>query len=99
MRASALSPRTRQSSVTLPGIWRQAALRQEPLAFFRLIAEGHPKSVSELAMPASRGEQNLLRTRHKLSAIDLVQLNEGEGRIYLPVVASRKVHLDINLLM
>jgi hypothetical protein len=34
-------------------------------ALLRLIAERHPKSVSELAMLAGRAEQNVLRTLHK----------------------------------
>src|SRR6266436_938475 len=58
----------------------------------RLIAERHPKSVSELATLAGRAEQNVLRTLHKLSAAGLVRLNKGEGRAYQPVVAGRKVH-------
>jgi predicted transcriptional regulator len=47
-----------------------------------LIAERHPKSVSELAILAGRAEQNVLRTLHKLSAVGLVRLDKGEGRAY-----------------
>jgi predicted transcriptional regulator len=64
----------------------------------RLIAERHPKSVSELAMLAGRAEQNVLRTLHKLSAAGLVRLDKGDGRAYQPVVAGRKVHFEIDLL-
>ena len=64
----------------------------------RLIAERHPKSVSELAILAGRAEQNVLRTLHKLSAVGLVRLDKGEGRAYQPVVAGRRVHFEIDLL-
>ena len=67
-------------------------------ALLRLIAERHPKSVSELAMLAGRAEQNVLRTLHKLSAAGLVRLDKGDGRAYQPVVAGRKVHFEIDLL-
>lgn len=67
-------------------------------ALLRLIAERHPKSVSELAILAGRAEQNVLRTLHKLSAVGLVRLDKGEGRAYQPVVAGRKVHFEIDLL-
>jgi predicted transcriptional regulator len=67
-------------------------------ALLRLIAERHPKSVSELATLAGRAEQNVLRTLHKLSAVGLVRLDKGEGRAYQPVVAGRKVHFEIDLL-
>jgi predicted transcriptional regulator len=63
-----------------------------------LIAERHPKPISELATLAWRAEQNVLRTLHKLSAAGLVRLNKGEGRTYQPVVAGRKVHFEIDLL-
>jgi predicted transcriptional regulator len=68
-------------------------------ALLRLIAERHPKSVSELATLAGRAEQNVMRTLHKLSAVGLVRLDKGEGRAYQPVVAGRKVHFEIDLLM
>jgi predicted transcriptional regulator len=64
----------------------------------RLIAERHPKSVSELAILAGRAEQNVLRTLHKLSAVGLVRLDKGGGRAYQPVVAGRRVHFEIDLL-
>jgi len=64
----------------------------------RLIAERHPKSVSELASLAGRAEQNVLRTLHKLSAVGLVRLDKGEGRAYQPIVAGRRVHFEIDLL-
>jgi predicted transcriptional regulator len=67
-------------------------------ALLRLIAERHPKSVSELAMLAGRAEQNVLRTLRKLSAAGLVRLDKGDGRAYQPVVAGRKVHFEIDLL-
>ena len=67
-------------------------------ALLRLIAQRHPKSVSELAMLAGRAEQNVLRTLHKLSAAGLVRLDKGDGRAYQPVVAGRKVHFEIDLL-
>ena len=67
-------------------------------ALLRLIAERHPKSVSELAALAGRAEQNVLRTLHKLSAAGLVRLDKGEGRAYQPVVAGRTVHFEIDLL-
>jgi predicted transcriptional regulator len=68
-------------------------------ALLRLIAERHPKSVSELAILAGRVEQNVLRTLHKLSAAGLVRLDKGEGRAYQPVVAGRRVHVEIDLLV
>jgi predicted transcriptional regulator len=67
-------------------------------ALLRLIAERHPKSISELAILAGRAEQNVLRTLHKLSAAGLVRLDKGDGRAYQPVVAGRKVHFEIDLL-
>jgi len=67
-------------------------------ALLRLIAERHPKSVSELAILAGRAEQNVMRTLHKLSAVGLVRLDKGEGRAYQPVVAGRRVHFEIDLL-
>ena len=67
-------------------------------ALLRLIAERHPRSVSELAMLAGRAEQNVLRTLHKLSAAGLIRLDKGDGRAYQPVVAGRKVHFEIDLL-
>jgi predicted transcriptional regulator len=48
----------------------------------RLIAQRHPKSVSELATLAGRAEQNVMRTLHKLSAVGLVRLIKGGGRAY-----------------
>jgi predicted transcriptional regulator len=63
-----------------------------------LIAEHHPKFVSELAILAGRAEQNVMRTPHKLSAVGLVRPNQGEGRAYQPVVAGRRVHFAIDLL-
>jgi predicted transcriptional regulator len=67
-------------------------------ALLRLIAERHPKSISELAALAGRAEQNVLRTLQKLSAVGLVRLDKGVGRAYQPVVAGRKVHFEIDLL-
>ena len=67
-------------------------------ALLRLIAERHPKSVSELAILAGPAEQNVMRTLHKLSAVGLVRLDKGEGRAYQPVVAGRRVHFEIDLL-
>jgi predicted transcriptional regulator len=67
-------------------------------SLLRLIAERHPKSVSELATLTGRAEQNLLRTLHKLAAAGLVRLDKGAGRAYQPVVAVRKVHFEIDLL-
>jgi predicted transcriptional regulator len=67
-------------------------------ALLRLIAERHPKSISELALLAGRAEQNVLRTLRKLSAVGLVRFEKGGGRAYQPVVAGRKVHFEIDLL-
>jgi predicted transcriptional regulator len=67
-------------------------------AVLRVIAEQHPKSVSELATLTHRAPQNLLRTLHKLSAVGLVRFERGEGRAYQPVVTARKVHFEIDLL-
>ena len=64
----------------------------------RVIAEREPQSVSELAKMTGRAEQNLMRTLRKLSAAGIVRLDHGEGRSYRPVVAARKVHIEIDLL-
>ena len=64
----------------------------------RVIAEQEPRSVSELAKMTGRAEQNLMRTLRKLSAAGIVRLDHGENRAYRPVVTTRKVHFEIDLL-
>ena len=49
-------------------------------ALLRIIAERHPKSVSELAVMTGRAEQNVLRTLKKLETAGVVRLDKGEGR-------------------
>jgi predicted transcriptional regulator len=46
-----------------------------------------------------RAEQNLMRTLRKMTAAGIVRLDQGEGRAYRPVVAARKVHFEIDLLL
>ena len=46
-----------------------------------------------------RAEQNLMRTLRKLSLAGIVRLDRGEGRAYRPIVAARKVHFEIDLLV
>ena len=67
-------------------------------ALLRIIAEGQPKSVAELAAMTARAEQNVLRTLKKLETAGLVRLDKGEGRARRPVLAARKVHFEIDLL-
>lgn len=73
-------------------------LSRQNRMLLRMIAEQHPKSVSELVRLTGRAEPNLLRTLHKLSDAGLVDLKKGEGRAYRPVVTARKVHFEIDLL-
>jgi predicted transcriptional regulator len=94
-----IDPNTRAREIQFHSLEAGAKLLSaKNRALLRLIAERHPKSVSELAALAGRAEQNVLRTLHKLSAVGLVRLDKGEGRAYQPVVAGRKVHFEIDLL-
>ncbi len=63
----------------------------------RVIAERRPNSVAELAAMTGRAEQNLLRTLRKLETAGIVRLDRGEGRARRPVLAVRKVHIEIDL--
>jgi predicted transcriptional regulator len=65
----------------------------------RTIATRHPRSVRELAEMTGRAEQNLMRTLRKITAAGIVRLDQGEGRAHRPVVAARKVHFEIDLLL
>ena len=67
-------------------------------ALLRIIAERHPKSVSELAAMTGRADQNVLRTLKKLETAGVVRLDKGEGRARRPVLAARKVRFEIDLL-
>jgi len=67
-------------------------------ALLRIIAECHPKSVTELAVMTGRAEQNVLRTLKKLETAGVVRLDKGEGRARRPVLTARKVHFEIDLL-
>jgi predicted transcriptional regulator len=67
-------------------------------ALLRTIAERQPKSVAELAAMTDRAEQNVLRTLKKLETAGVVRLDKGEGRARRPVLAARKVHIEIDLL-
>ena len=67
-------------------------------ALLRTIAERQPKSVAELAAMTARAEQNVLRTLKKLETAGVVRLDKGEGRARRPVLAARKVHIEIDLL-
>jgi predicted transcriptional regulator len=64
----------------------------------RTIAERKPQSVSALAAMTGRAEQNLLRTLNKLVAAGIIRMNRGEGRARRPVLAVRKIHMEIDLL-
>jgi predicted transcriptional regulator len=46
---------------------------------------------------AHRAPQNVQRTLHRLSAAGIVRLDRGEGRAVRPVLAARKVHIEIDL--
>lgn len=65
----------------------------------RAIAQRKPRSVSELAAMTGRAEQNVLRTLNKLAAAGIVRLAKGDGRARRPILAARKVHFEIDLLM
>lgn len=67
-------------------------------ALLRAIVARKPRSVSELASMTGRAEQNVLRTLRKLTDAGIVRLDKGEGRAYRPVVATRKVYFEIDLL-
>jgi predicted transcriptional regulator len=67
-------------------------------ALLRTIAERSPKSVTELAAMTGRAEQNVLRTLNKLAVAGVVRLARGEGRARRPILAARKVHIEIDLL-
>jgi predicted transcriptional regulator len=64
----------------------------------RIIAERKPQSVSALAAMTGRTGQNVLRTLNKMVAAGLIRLNRGEGRARRPVLAVRKIHVEIDLL-
>jgi len=64
----------------------------------RMIAERKPQSVTALAAMTGRTEQNVLRTLNKMAAAGLVRLNRGDGRARRPVLAVRKIHVEIDLL-
>lgn len=63
----------------------------------RLIVMREPQSASELADMAHRAPQNVQRTLHRLSAAGIVRLSRGEGRALRPILAARKVHIEIDL--
>jgi predicted transcriptional regulator len=63
----------------------------------RLIVVREPQSVSELADMAHRAPQNVQRTLHRLSEAGIVRLSRGEGRAIRPILAARKVHIEIDL--
>lgn len=63
----------------------------------RLIVMHEPQSVSELADMAHRAPQNVQRTLHRLSAAGIVRLSRGEGRAIRPILAARRVHIEIDL--
>jgi len=67
-------------------------------ALLRAIAERKPRSVSELAAMTGRADQNVLRTLNKLAAARIVRLEKGEGRARRPVLTTRKVLIEIDLL-
>jgi predicted transcriptional regulator len=67
-------------------------------ALLRIIAERHPRSVTELAVMTGRAEQNVLRTLKKLETAGVVRLDKGEGGARRPVLAARKVRFEIDLL-
>jgi len=67
-------------------------------ALLRTIVEREPKSVTELAAMTGRAEQNVLRTLNKLAMAGVVRLTRGEGRAKRPILAARKVHIEIDLL-
>jgi predicted transcriptional regulator len=67
-------------------------------ALLRIIVEREPKSVTELAAMTGRAEQNVLRTLNKLAMAGVVRLTCGEGRAKRPILAARKVHIEIDLL-
>ncbi|MBM3546768.1 MAG: MarR family transcriptional regulator [Alphaproteobacteria bacterium] len=64
----------------------------------RTIAERKPQSVTALAAMTGRTVQNVLRTLNKMGAAGLIRLNRGEGRARRPVLAVRKIHVEIDLL-
>jgi predicted transcriptional regulator len=63
----------------------------------RLIVMREPQSVSELADMAHRAPQNVQRTLQRLSKAGIVRLSPGEGRALRPILAARKVHIEIDL--
>jgi predicted transcriptional regulator len=63
----------------------------------RLIVMREPQSVSELADMAHRAPQNVQRTLQLLRAAGIVRLSRGEGRALRPILAARKVHIEIDL--
>ena len=65
----------------------------------RTIAERKPQSVTALATMTGRTQQNLLRTLNKLADAGIVRLNRGDGRARRPVLAVRKIHVEIDLLL
>jgi predicted transcriptional regulator len=64
----------------------------------RTIAERKPQSVTALAAMTGRAEQNLLRTLNKLAAAGIIRMHRGDGRARKPVLAVRKIHVEIDLL-
>jgi predicted transcriptional regulator len=64
----------------------------------RTIAERKPQSVTALAAMTGRTGQNVLRTLNKMVPAGLVRLNRGDGRARRPVLAVRKIHVEIDLL-
>jgi predicted transcriptional regulator len=64
----------------------------------RAISERKPQSVTALAAITGRTPQNVLRTLNKLAAAGIVRFNRGDGRARRPVLAIRKIHVEIDLL-
>lgn len=64
----------------------------------RTIAERKPQSVTALAAMTGRTGQNVLRTLNKMAAVGLIRLNREDGRARRPVLAVRKIHVEIDLL-
>jgi predicted transcriptional regulator len=73
-------------------------LSPKNLILLRTIAERKPQSVTALAAMTGRAEQNLLRTLNKFVAAGIIRMHRGDGRARKPVLAVRKIHVEIDLL-
>jgi predicted transcriptional regulator len=72
-------------------------LSAKNLKLLRLIQERRPESVAALAAMTGRADENVLRTLNKFVDAGIVELRKGDGRALRPVLTTRKVLFEVDL--